>query len=224
MASAHYSREIKQGDQTHSILCWIASKDDNFHFGVSLFYSEHVNQMPLAEPHRSRRGLWKQDIPNKWGEFIKLLGASGNKVNLFLTAPIGCSTEQETQGLCYIYEQAKRTVIQCTFTCVHKTGHMPSHPVLNLVEKKNCSEVPHSFLCWCSCLFGNRQQGRTCVCVCVCEWLTLFHELHSQAWAIGAHEREHAHYHDEHARAEHGWSENQQLLDVGQQVPWRHLL
>ncbi len=55
-------------------------------------------------------------------------------------------------------------------------------------------------------------------------WLTLFHELHGQAWAVGAHEREHAHYHDEHAGAEHGWSEHQQLLDIGQQVPRRHLL
>lgn len=54
--------------------------------------------------------------------------------------------------------------------------------------------------------------------------LTLLHELHSQAGAVGAHERQHAHHHDEHPGAQHGRGHHQQLLDVGEQVPRRHLL
>lgn len=61
-------------------------------------------------------------------------------------------------------------------------------------------------------------------CVCLHEPLTLLHELHGQTGAVGAHEGEHTHHHDEHARAEHRRCDHQQLLDVGQQVPRGHLL
>jgi len=62
------------------------------------------------------------------------------------------------------------------------------------------------------------------VSVCVCVPLTLLHELHGQAGAVGAHEGEHAHHHDEHPRAQHRRGHHQQLLGVGQQVRRGHLL
>lgn len=54
--------------------------------------------------------------------------------------------------------------------------------------------------------------------------LTLFHKLDCEAGAVGAHEWKHAHNHDKHPRAEHRRGHYQQLLNVGQQVPWRNFL
>lgn len=59
---------------------------------------------------------------------------------------------------------------------------------------------------------------------CWKKWLTLFHKLDCQAGTIGAHEGKHAYNHNEHSRAEHRRSHDQQLLNVGQEVLGRNLL
>lgn len=59
---------------------------------------------------------------------------------------------------------------------------------------------------------------------CWKKWLTLLHKLDCQAGTIGAHKGKHAYNHNEHSRAEHRRSHDQQLLNVGQEVLWRNLL